>query len=153
MAEHLPERGHRHGADRSRGPPRRDHHDRRGELPTPCGRGHTEVGASASVPLTLGRRSKFLRFLMSANTGHQALPPGRPELTAAGPSTSWRSHMTETPLSTLYSNLGGGRCLTIIGTEGALRNVVVGRYGLTLDFFRREHWSKFRADSLIRRPI
>src|SRR3989441_3427654 len=26
--------------------------------------------------------------------------------------------MTETPVSALYSNLGGGRCLTIIGTEG-----------------------------------
>src|SRR2546425_11696340 len=29
--------------------------------------------------------------------------------------------MTETPLPALYSNFGGGRCLTIIGTEGARR--------------------------------
>src|SRR6266849_3167504 len=52
MAVHLPERGHRHGAHRSRGPPRGDHHHRRGELPPPCGRGETEVGASARLPLT-----------------------------------------------------------------------------------------------------
>src|SRR5712691_3474385 len=52
MAEHLPERGHRHSAHRSRGPPRRDHHHRRGQLPPPCGRGETEVGASAHLPLT-----------------------------------------------------------------------------------------------------
>src|SRR2546425_3418895 len=139
VAQHLPERRHRDGAHRSRGPPRGDHHHRGGELSAPRGGGATEVGASDRVPLTAGGRSKILRFLMSANTSKTRRASICCRRSARSPTTGTASGWPSTFATPRSARAEGtvGRRSTIVGVPpSAVPNfakslIVVARRGFS----------------------